>query len=67
MIVFAFGSCNRESKKLVMSEGKMTDVLYDYHIADGISRTLNLDSNKMRKYIEQVFPKHRIGQSEFES
>ena len=67
MIVFAFGSCNRESKKLVMSEGKMTDVLYDYHIADGISRTLNLDSTTMRKYIEAVFSKHGIGQSEFDS
>lgn len=50
-----------------MTEGKMADVLYDYHIADGISRSSNLDSITVRKYIDAVFSKHNITQAEFDS
>ncbi len=68
MIVTAFfGSCKDESKKMVIAEGKMEDVLYDYHLLDGIVRTSNLDSATIRAYVEAVYEKHGITQAEFDS
>lgn len=68
MIVTAFfGSCKDESKKMVIPEGKMEDVLYDYHLLDGIVRTSNLDSATIRSYVAAVFDKHGITQAEFDS
>lgn len=68
MIVIAFfGSCKDESKKMVIPEGKMEDVLYDYHLMDGIVRTTTLDSATIKQYVEALYAKHGITQAEFDS
>ncbi len=50
-----------------MSESKTEDVLFDYHLADGISRTKRLTAEESRAYFDAVMEKHGITQAEFDS
>lgn|SRR5574344_170484 len=55
--------------KGVLSTGKMEDVLYDYHIMQGIIDQLpdNEKEDKAQNYINAIFAKHGITEDEFES
>ena len=48
----------------ILSKGKMEDVLYDYHLAQGM---MNLNSPENSHLIESVFNKHGITEEEFDS
>jgi hypothetical protein len=51
-----------------MGEEKMTDVLVDYHLAQGMAEAQGADPDVVRyKYIQAVFHKHRITEAEFDS
>ncbi len=59
-------SC-RGDKVRILSEKTMEDVLFDYHIAEGIARFENADTALAQRYIEAVFEKHDITKEEFDS
>ena len=67
VIATILGSCRNGANDMVISEDEMEDVLYDYHIVDGIIRTSSLDSVTTKSYIESVFNKHGITRAEFDS
>lgn len=71
MLLFAVSSfivsCTDKPNELVMSQGKMEDVLYDYHIADGIINACAYDSVKKAECINAVFDKHGINREIFDS
>lgn len=51
-----------------MSQGKMEDVLYDFHIAQAMIMNLHADDRDMSdEYIAAVFQKHGITEAEFDS
>lgn len=52
----------------VLSPGKMEEVLYDYHLAQGMAETQG-DSVAFRRYVyvQEVFKKHGITQADFDS
>ena len=60
-------SCD-ERPKDVMSEKKMEDVLYDYHIMQGVIEQLPSEDKeqKAQDYINAVFKKHNISHADFE-
>ena len=53
----------------VLSRGKMEDVLYDYHLMQGIIDELPADEReeKAQDYINAVFEKYGITEAQFES
>ena len=53
----------------VMPKDKMEDVLYDYHLAQGMINDMNTTDrkNNSQKYINSVFKKHGITQAEFDT
>ena len=55
--------------KDVLSRGKMEDVLYDYHIMQGIIDELPTEERegKAQDYINAVFEKHGITEAQFDS
>lgn len=67
-ILFSFVACKLEIPKDVLSEQKMEDVLYDYHIAKAMADDIAYDERyKKVIYIESVFKKHHITQADFDS
>lgn len=60
-------SCNKSGAK-ILSKSKMEDVLYDYHLAQGI---IPIESNKgdfdYQKYLNAVYEKHDITKEDFDS
>ncbi len=66
MLAMMLLACDRKSE-LVMSERKTEDVLFDYHLADGISRTKRLSVEESKAYFDAVMEKHGITQAEFDS
>lgn len=67
-ILFSFVACKVEIPKDVLSEQKMEDVLYDYHIAKAMADEISYDERyKKVIYIESVFKKHHITQADFDS
>lgn len=52
----------------VVSKGKMEDVLYDYHIAQGVIGNISYEERgQANKYINAVFEKNGITEAEFDS
>ncbi len=54
-------------RKTVLTERKMEDVLFDWHLAEGMSRLEGADSARQRRYYELVLEKHGITKAEFDS
>lgn len=67
LIMIILGSCSDKPSDFVLSEGKMEDVLFDYHIADGICQTSGYDSLQKAKCINAVFEKYGINREIFDS
>lgn len=68
LLLQAFVSCKPGVPKDVMSQSKMEDVLYDYHIAQALASQTPVDSVDfyMRLYKASVFEKHHITQTDFD-
>lgn len=67
LIIF-FNSCKPVVPKGVLSESKMEQVLYDYHIAQAMGDSPN-DSAEFKKeeYIDEAFRKNGTTEAEFDS
>ena len=68
LLMFLLMSCDDRPKD-VLSRGKMEDVLYDYHIMQGIIDELPSEEReaKAQDYINAVFEKHGITEAQFDS
>ena len=66
--MFLLMACDDRPKD-VLSRGKMEDVLYDYHIMQGIIDELPSEEReaKAQDYINAVFEKHGITEAQFDS
>jgi hypothetical protein len=65
--LFALASCEVKRPHNILSQGKMEDILYDYHIARAISDNLpGNESYKQKLYIEAVFKKYDITEAQFD-
>ncbi|RGN37249.1 DUF4296 domain-containing protein [Bacteroides oleiciplenus] len=68
LLAFCFTACQVKRPKAVISDAKMENVLYDYHIAKAMGEEVPYtDSYKRVLYIESVFKKHGITQAVFDS
>lgn len=59
-------SCKPSLPHDILSKGKMTDILYDYHVALAMAQADN-DNGKSIAYKEAVLRKHNITEAEFDS
>ena len=67
-ILFSFTACKLEIPKDVLSEKKMEDFLYDYHIAKSMGDEIPYNERYKRiVYVESVYKKHNITSAEFDS
>lgn len=66
LVAAAVLSCS-ENKVKVMSQGKLEDVLYDYHLADAMAHTTNVAPDEYDAYLDAVLEKHGITRAEFDS
>ena len=68
LLMFFLMACDDRPKD-VLSRGKMEDVLYDYHIMQGIIDELPSEEReaKAQDYINAVFEKHGITEAQFDS
>ena len=61
-------SCSPSRPHGILSKQKMTDVLVDYHLAQGMAEAQGENSEITRyKYIQAVFQKYRITEAVFDS
>lgn len=67
LLMFLLMACDDRPKD-VLSRGKMEDVLYDYHIMQGIIDELPSEEReaKAQDYINAVFEKHGITEAQFD-
>lgn len=68
LILFSIVACENRPKE-VLSRGKMEDVLYDYHIMQGLIEQLSADErlDKAQDYINAVYVKHGITEAQFDT
>lgn len=62
-------ACEDERPSNILSFGKMEDVLYDYHLAQGMLEQVPADDREKmaQAYIDAVFEKYNITEAEFDS
>ena len=64
----AFASCKPSLPRDVLSKGKMTDILFDYHIALAMAQNEDGGSEKNSlAYREAVLKKHDVTSADFDS
>lgn len=66
LVFLAVISCDDDKTKII-SESRMEDILFDYHIADGISRVKRVDSITALHYYDEILAKHGVTGAEFDS
>lgn len=68
LLLILFAACDDHPQN-VLSRGKMEDVLYDYHIMQGIVNDLPAEEReaKGQDYMNAVFEKHGITEAQFDS
>ena len=68
LLMLLLAACDDRPKD-VLSRGKMEDVLYDYHIMQGLINQLpaNEREEKAQDYINAVYEKHGITEVQFDS
>ncbi len=59
-------ACDK-SKKLILSEHKMENVLFDYHLYKSMARIEGADSAREREYFEAMLTKHNITEEQFDT
>lgn len=68
LLAFGLTSCQVKRPKEVLSDAKMENVLYDYHIAKAMGEEVPYSENYKRVlYVESVFKKHGITQADFDT
>lgn len=66
--LFGIISCQVERPQTVLSDNKMEEVLYDYHIAKAMGEKISQQEKYKRiLYVENVFRKHNITQADFDT
>ena len=66
-LLFCVSSCKPSLPGGVLSKGKMTDILYDYHLALAMAHMDdNGDKGQSLAYREAVLRKHDVTSAEFE-
>lgn len=67
-LLFCVSSCKPSLPSGVLSKGKMTDILYDYHLALAMAHMDdNGDKGQSLAYCEAVLRKHDVTSAEFDS
>ena len=67
-LLFSVSSCKPSLPNGVLSKGKMTDILYDYHLALAMAHMDdNGDKGQSLAYREAVLRKHDVTSAEFDS
>lgn len=67
-LLFCISSCKPSLPSGVLSKGKMTDILYDYHLALAMAHMDdNGDKGQSLAYREAVLRKHDVTSAEFDS
>lgn len=69
LLLLLFAACENRPKD-VLSRGKMEDVLYDYHLMQGVIDQLPTSEERLEKaqdYINSVYAKHGITEEQFDS
>ncbi len=66
--LFLFFACENKPEGII-SKGKMEDVLYDYHLVQGMLNYMTPmeRDEKSQYYLDAVFEKHNITQAQFDS
>ncbi len=64
--IILLGSCGRKGPS-VLSEHKMENVLYDYHLYKSMAKMEGADSVRERQYFEAMLTKHGISEEEFDT
>lgn len=68
LFAFLLASCKPGTPAGVLSQSEMENVLYDYHLAQGVAECGDGDVEQNRyKYVQAVFQKHGITEAEFDS
>lgn len=68
LLVFCFTACQMKRPDTVLSDAKMENVLYDFHIAKAMGEDIPYnESYKRVLYIESVYKKYGITQADFDS
>ena len=68
MSILVFASCKPRKPMGIMSESKLEEVLYDYHLAQALAESDGGDDLEGRRYkaVQSVFRKHGITEEEFD-
>lgn len=68
-LLFTVSACRSRGEKKHLSQGKMEEILYDYHVADAISGMDYdyKDTLRMRVYKQAVLKKHGVSEADFDS
>lgn len=68
MLLLLLLSCKPKAPKGVLSQSKMEDILYDYHMAQALSAQVSADSSDFygRLYQQSVFQKYGISSHDFD-
>lgn len=67
-MAFCLTACQVKRPKTVLSDAKMENVLYDFHIAKALGEDIPYnESYKRVLYIESVYKKHGITQADFDT
>ena len=68
-LLFTVSACRTRGEKKHLSQGKMEEILYDYHVADAISGMDYdyKDTLRMRVYKQAVLKKHGVSEADFDS
>ena len=68
MFVFAVAGCKVKRPSDVISESKMENLLYDYHVAKSMGDNLPYNENyKKTLYLDAVFKKYGTTEAVFDS
>lgn len=68
LLAFCFTACQVKRPDTVLSDAKMENVLYDFHIAKAMGEDISYnESYKRVLYIESVYKKYGITQADFDS
>ena len=61
-------SCSPSRPRGILSKSKMTDILVDFHLAQGMAEAQGENADIIRhRYIQAVFRKHRVTEAQFDS
>lgn len=68
LLTICLAGCKPSIPDEILSEGKMENILYDYHMAMGLAESEggNVPDNRYIR-VHQVFEKHRISEAEFDT